>query len=351
MKDWRNTLIPDTATVQDAIAAIEDSELQIGLVVDGHGVLIGTVTDGDIRRTILRKEGMDIPVTQTMNPEPHVARVGTSNESLLTDMKALSIRQIPIIDDNRIPVDLALIDNILAPSGIKKNWVVLMAGGLGTRLHPLTETTPKPLLSVGHKPLLETILDNFIKQDFRKFYISVNYKSEMILSHFRDGSQWGSEIRYLEEKSKLGTAGALHLIEERPTEPVIVMNGDLLTGVNFEFLLDFHIQEGATATMCVREYDFQVPYGVVDIENHRIKAIDEKPIQRFFVNAGIYVLSPELFELIPKEMYFDMTTLFERCIADGHETAVFPIKEYWLDVGRMEDLERAQAEFEEVFKK
>ncbi len=349
MKDWRKTLVSITATLQDAIGIIDGSALQIGLVVDENGRLVGTVTDGDIRRAILRNEGMEDPITLAMNPNPHVARLGTSTDALLSDMKIHSIRQIPIIDDDRKPVDLAFIDHLLTPSGEKENWVVLMAGGLGSRLRPLTEATPKPLIPIGQKPLLETILENFIKQDYKRFYISVNYKSEMIRSYFGHGEKWGVEIRYIEEDKQLGTAGPLKLIPERGEQPLIVMNGDLLTQVNFQHLMEYHRQHNAQATMCVRTYDFQVPFGVIHLEGSRIKKIDEKPLHYFLVNAGIYVLNPEVIDLIPDDQRYDMTSLFEKIISDDINNTVFPIREYWLDVGRIDDLERAQSEFDKEF--
>ena len=207
------------------------------------------------------------------------------------------------------------------------------------------------MLSVGDKPILETILESFVEQNFRRFYISVNYKAQVIKNHFGEGGKWNAEIRYLEEETRLGTAGALDLIPERPELPLLVMNGDLLTRVNFQDLLDYHRDQKAQATMCVREYDFQVPFGVVEIEDHKIQGIDEKPVHRFFVNAGIYVLEPGLIDLIPKGEYFDMTDLFARALEKGCETQAFPIHEYWLDVGRIDDLDRANHDYQNDFDK
>jgi len=223
----------------------------------------------------------------------------------------------------------------------------LMAGGLGSRLGELTKDTPKPLLKVGTKPILEVILENFISHGFHRFYISVNYKAEMIRDYFGDGSRWGVEIRYLHEHKRLGTAGALSLLPDNPTLPVLVMNGDLLTKVNFRQLIDFHNETNSKATMCVREFELQVPYGVVQIANHRLRAIEEKPVQRFFVNGGIYVLSPDMLQFIPEDSFYDMPTLFDEIIARGEETSVFPIREYWIDIGRADDFERAN---DEVYK-
>jgi NDP-sugar pyrophosphorylase family protein len=224
-----------------------------------------------------------------------------------------------------------------------------MAGGLGNRLRPLTEDVPKPLLKVGRKPLLETILETFRSHEFRNFYISVNYKAEMIKAHFGDGEKWKCTIRYLEENDRLGTAGALGLIPETPTQPLLIMNGDVLTNVDFSSLLSFHGEHQAKATMCVREFDFQVPYGVVNIDEHRITGIVEKPVHSFFVNAGIYVIDPELLSFVPKSGSFDMPDLFASALDKGMPTAAFPIREYWTDIGRIDDFHRANGDYASIF--
>jgi len=213
----------------------------------------------------------------------------------------------------------------------------------------LTENLPKPMIPVGPKPVLETILENFIEQGFRKFYISVNYKAEIVKQHFADGGRWGAEIRYLHEKTPLGTAGPLGLIEEIPPDPLLVMNGDLLTRVKFENILAYHRERGATATMAVREYDFQVPFGVVRIEDTNIVGIDEKPVHKFFVNAGIYVIEPDVLALTDRGQYQDMPNLFQSIIDAEKMTSVFPVREYWLDIGRLDDLDQAKREFDDNF--
>ena len=347
---WDKVLIPPGASIHDAIEAIDRGSLQICLVVDTERRLLGTVTDGDIRRAILAGMDMRAPAEGIMYRTPHVGREGDAKETLLARMAAEVIRQIPLLDAEGRVVGLAYIEDLLSPPKARENWVVLMAGGMGTRLRPLTESAPKPLLTVGDKPLLETILESFIEQNFKRFYMAVHYRADMIRDHFGDGSKWDAEIRYIEEEKRLGTAGALRLIPERPQSPMIVMNGDLLTRVNFQHLLDYHRQHGSKATMCVRAYDFRVPFGVVQIEDSRIKGIDEKPLHSFFVNAGIYVLEPEVIDRIPEGQLYDMTTLFEGIIKSEDATAVFPIHEYWLDVGRMDDLDQANKEFPEAFK-
>jgi len=348
MNRWHMARIAPERSIRDAIRTIDEGAIRIALVVDGDNRLLGTVTDGDVRRGILHGVALEEPVTRVMNPHPTTARADEGRDTILERMKQTRLHQIPVVDGQGRLVTVEILDELLQARH-RDNWVVLMAGGLGSRLRPLTDECPKPLLKVGSKPLLEIILENFLEYGFRTFYISVNYKAEMVQAHFGDGSRWGIEIRYVHEDRRLGTAGALSLLPGRPTQPLIVMNGDLLTKVNFQHLLDFHAEHRARATMCVREYDFQVPYGVVRIDHHRILGIDEKPVQRFFVNAGIYVLEPEALDLIPPATYFDMPELFTNLIGRQQETAVFPIREYWLDIGHMDDFARANGDFPEVF--
>ncbi|BBB91705.1 nucleotidyltransferase family protein [Methylomusa anaerophila] len=348
MKKWQNVLIGPEATIRQAIEVIDKAALQIALVVDTENHLLGTVTDGDIRRGIIR--GMDLGerVELLMNRQPRSINRTYNREMLIQLMHLTGLRQIPVLDDKGRVIGLERLDELLQTS-YYDNFVILMAGGLGTRLRPLTEDCPKPLLKVGNKPILETILGNFIEYGFRRFFISVNYKGDMIESYFGDGRKWNVDIRYLKENERLGPAGPLALLPEKPAHPVIVMNGDLLTKVNFRQLLDFHGQNNAAATMCVREYDFQVPFGVVKTESHWLLDIDEKPIHKFFVNAGIYVLQPEVLRFISDGGYCDMPELFNKIISNRLPTAVFPIREYWMDIGRMSDYEQVNVEYIEVF--
>lgn len=341
MPPWRKSIIGSEAVLSDAIGAINDGGFDIALVADGDGRLLGTITDGDVRRGLLRGLDMGAPVAEIMNAKPMTAAPNAARPQLLKTMRQAMLRQIPLLDGGGRVVGLVHMRDLTSPVAARDNWIVLMAGGLGERLRPLTEDTPKPLLNVGDKPLLETILESFVAQKFRRFYISVNYMADAIKRHFGDGSRWNVDIRYLEEDRRLGTAGALRLMPTLPKNPLIVMNGDLIAQINFQDLLDYHDQQKSRATMCVRQYDFQVPFGVVGIDGNRIRAIDEKPVHRFLVNAGIYVLDPDLIDLIPESEYFDMTDLFARVVADKHGTAAFPIHEYWLDIGRNEDLDRA----------
>lgn len=349
MKNWRNTVISPDSSVRDAIKTINEGGFEIAIVTEVERTLLGTITDGDIRRGILGGLGMDAPAAEIMNRDPLVLGHDTKPDQLLQKMNEAVIRQIPLLDPDGQLVGLCHIRDLTQPIETRENWVVLMAGGLGERLRPLTDERPKPLLSVGDKPILEATLERFVEQNFARFYISVNYKADAIKDHFGDGGKWGVEIRYLEEDRRLGTAGALALMTEIPDTPFIVMNGDLLTQINFQDLLDYHDQENASATMCVRQYDIQVPFGIVEINGNRVKSVDEKPVQRVFVNAGIYVLDPDLVSLVPADTHYDMTELFEDAIAAAKDAKVFPLHEYWLDVGHIDDLEKGKREFKSVF--
>lgn len=346
--NWRKVLIPPSTKILEAIKIIDEGSLQIALVVDDHNRLLGTITDGDIRRGILNNITLDSPAQRIMNPRPVFARINDAQENILALMKSKELHQIPILDENNCVAGLEILDELIQLVK-RENVAVLMVGGIGSRLRPLTDECPKPLLKVGSKPILETILDNLIEAGFHRFYFSVNFKAEMLRNYFHDGSRWGVEINYLYEDKALGTAGSLSLLPYRPSIPFLVMNGDLLTKVNFNQLLKFHQEHKAEATMCVREYTFQVPYGVAKIENHRLVDIAEKPIQQHFVSAGIYVLEPEILDFIPSGAYLDMPELFQFLLAEKKHVATFPIREYWLDIGRMDDLERAKFDFTEIF--
>lgn len=349
MKNWKKVLLSPETPILEALKVIDKGSLQIAIVIDADNHLKGTVTDGDVRRGILRGISLDKPVREVMNPTPTVAQLNEGRENILTLMRSKELRHIPVVDESGVIVTVEFLEELIQ---IRKrdNWVVLMAGGVGSRLRPLTDACPKPLLKVGSKPILETIIENFAEYGFHRFFLSVNYKAEMLKEYFGNGSQWGIEISYLHEKRAMGTAGPLGLLPERPAHPFLVMNGDLLTKVNFQQLLDYHKEHTASATMCVREYTFQVPYGVAKLDNHRLLDIEEKPVHRSFVSAGIYVLEPHILDLVPVGDYYDMPDLFKQMIARKLEVTTFPIREYWLDIGRMDDLERAKGEYPEAFK-
>ncbi|TDL51809.1 CBS domain-containing protein [Paenibacillus dendritiformis] len=346
MIDWKKLWVSADTSIFQVIEKIDLSGLQIALVVDGEHRLLGTVTDGDVRRGILRGVSLQSPVTEIMNENPVVARFSDSRQSIFMLMKKKQLRQIPVVDDEGRLARIELMDNFIEKKQYS-NPIVLMAGGLGTRLRPLTDDCPKPLLKLGDKPILELIIENFMEYGFHNYFISVNYHADMIKEYFGDGSKWGIGITYINESERLGTAGALSYLSDMGiTEPFFVMNGDLLTKVNFDRLLEYHIENKAMATMGVREFEYQVPYGVVRTSDYKLLGIEEKPVQRYFINGGLYVLQPETLQFIPKGSYYDMPELFQKLIENHYETTVFPIREYWIDIGRMDDFKRANFDLE-----
>jgi len=276
---------------------------------------------------------------------PLTATRAWSKERILAAMEQHQLLQLPVVDEENRVIGLETLHGLLYKRRLD-NPVFLMAGGFGTRLRPLTQNCPKPLLKVGEKPILELILESFINAGFHRFFISTHYMPEMIQSYFGDGSRWGVSIRYVHEDEPLGTGGALGLLPHDEIDlPLFMMNGDLLTTLNFQNLLEFHQSHSGVATMCVREYEYTVPYGVIQSEGHSILSMVEKPVQRFFINAGIYMLSPDLVRTVMPGTYIDMPTLLEQQIVKNKNVNMFPVHEYWLDIGRMEDFQRAQQEF------
>lgn len=345
MKQWESTLIGPDASLEEAIATLDREALRIVMVVNDERVLLGTVTDGDVRRALLKHLPLDTKVSKVMCATPRAAAKEWSKERILADMEKYQLLQLPVINEKRQVIGLENLQDLLQKK-VHDNPVFLMAGGFGTRLRPLTQNCPKPLLKVGDKPILELILEGFINAGFHRFFISTHYMPEMLREHFGDGSRWGVSIRYVHEEEPLGTGGALGLLPHDEIDlPMFMMNGDLLTTLDFQNLLEFHREHNGVATMCVREYEHCVPYGVIQSEGHRIRSMVEKPSYRFFINAGIYLLSPDLVKSVSPGTRVDMPTLLEREIAVGKDVNMFPVHEYWLDIGRMEDFQRAQREF------
>jgi dTDP-glucose pyrophosphorylase len=348
MKKIDKLKLKENTSIKDALKIIDNAAMQIALIVDNDNKLIGTLTDGDIRRGLLKGLDLNSPIKSIINRNPLTAKITDTKEEILQKAFAKKIRQIPIVDENGKLIGIEEIEELLKPKE-KPNKVVLMVGGLGTRLRPLTENTPKPMLKVGNKPILQTIIEKFAQYGYKNFILCVNYKSDIIKDYFKDGSEFGVNIEYVLEKKRMGTAGALSLLKKRPKEDFFVMNGDILTNVNFEHLHNYHLKNNAVATMCIREYEYQVPFGVVNLEGNRIVFIEEKPTHKFFVSAGIYMLNPETLDYIPKNEYFDMPQLFYKIIKENKKVISFPIREYWLDIGRMDEYKRANEEFNRYF--
>lgn len=345
MKKWRDILISPNTTIIQTMRVIDKSSLQFAVVVDKDKdmKLLGTVTDGDIRRGILKGLPLETYITEVMNHSPIYERTGKKVFYYKELMRKKKLKQLPIVN-NENQIQRILFSDDVDQVAEKENTVILMAGGLGTRLRPLTDDIPKPMLKIGDKPILETIIESFREFGFTNFILSVNYRKEIIKDYFQDGKHLGVKVEYIEEDKSLGTAGALSLLLDQPDKPFFVMNGDLLTKINFDQLLDFHMETNSVATMCVREYEYQIPYGVIETEGHRLLSIKEKPLHKSFVNAGIYVLSPNILQHIPQNEFYDMPTLFEKLMLN-EEVSAFPLREYWLDIGRLDDYEKAIGDF------
>lgn len=339
---WRKALLPASATLQDAVRSLDSSALQIAMVVSPDDKLIGTITDGDIRRGLLRGLSLASPIDSVVHPEPMVVPPDVGRDLVLQLMRANRIHQLPVVDENRQVVGLHVLDELMMPRQ-RPNPMVIMAGGKGTRLRPHTEDCPKPLLPVAGKPMLEHIIERARAEGFHHFLLSIHYLGHMIEDYFGDGSRWQVRIDYLREEAPLGTAGALGLLAPQPTAPFVVTNGDVLTDIHYGDLLDFHCNQGAAATMAVRLHEWQHPFGVVHTKGIDITGFEEKPIAKSQVNAGIYVLEPAALDaLLPGEPC-DMPTLFGRLQETARRTIVYPMHEPWLDVGRPGDYEAAQA--------
>lgn len=339
---WRKTLLPANASLHQAICCLDGNSLQIVIVVSDDGLLVGTLTDGDIRRGLLRGLEMSSPIESIIHKEPLVVPPQWGRDMVLQLMQANKIHQLPVVDEKRCVVGLHHLDELLAP-GQRPNVMVIMAGGRGTRLGTHTDNCPKPLLPVGGKPMLEHIVERAKAEGFVHFIFAIHYLGHMIEDHFGDGSGLDVQIDYLREQSPLGTAGALGLLRTRPEAPFMVTNGDVITDIRYGELLDFHVRHNAAATMAVRLHEWQHPFGVVKTKGVDIIGFEEKPVSRSHINAGVYVLEPDALSHIGKDERCDMPTLFARLQDKLARTIVYPMHEPWLDVGRPDDLAQARS--------
>tara|TARA_Y100000591_G_scaffold333291_1_gene375397 strand:+ start:10906 stop:11952 length:1047 start_codon:yes stop_codon:yes gene_type:complete len=343
-------LIQKECTVKQAIEGLNESGLRILLVVNEEDELLGTVTDGDIRRAILTGISVENKVTDIMNKNPIYVKKNEQDEVIKSLMIENNILSIPVLENGKV-IDLKVSDIIIKTQKIP-NTVVLMAGGYGKRLEPLTKKTPKPLIHVGNKPILEIIIEKFKNEGFYNFYISTFYKSEMVKDHFQDGSKWNININYIEENMPLGTCGSLSLLkQEKIQSPIIMMNCDVLTKLNFSNLLAFHKKNNNSVTSCITEYYQQIPYGVCEIEDQKVVKLTEKPVHNFFINAGIYVINEDIIRSLNENKPIDMTDIINREILNEKNVGAFPIHEYWIDIGRKDDLSNAKEIFKSTDKK
>lgn len=342
---WRHALISPTATLAETIKNLNTVAIKIALCVDAEGRLVGTVTDGDLRRGLLRGLTMQDEAREVANPSPLVVPEGADREMVRAIMRVNNLLQVPVVDDRGRVVGLHLWDALdAAPS--HDHTMVIMAGGKGTRLRPYTEKCPKPMLHVAGKPILQHIIERAKSQGFGRFVLSLNYLGQMIQNYFGDGSAYGVTIAYVEEEKPLGTAGALSLLQPRPESSFVVTNGDVLTDINYQELLEFRERHNAHGVMAVRIYEWTNPYGVVQMEGVNIAGITEKPLYRSHINAGVYAFLPEVLDHLVRDCPCEMPTLFDRLRKANHRTVAYPMHEPWLDVGRPKDLKLANKERE-----
>lgn len=337
---WRSALLPEDSTLKDAISCLDRSSMQVAIVINGNGRLVGTLTDGDIRRGLLRGLELSSPVAGIIHRDPIVVPPQWGRDMVLQLMQANKVHQLPVVDDERRVVGLHVWDELLAPVR-RPNVMVIMAGGRGRRLMPHTEICPKPMLPVRGKPMLQHIIERARSEGVHRFVLTVHYLGHMVESHFGDGRGFGVEIEYVREDRPLGTAGALSLLGSRPQDAFLVTNGDVLSDVHYGELLDYHHDQRAMATMAIRQHEWQHPFGVVRIQGVAIVGFEEKPVLRSHINAGIYVLEPAALAMLDFNEHCDMPALFARLQRSGERVVAYPIHEVWMDVGMPDDLLRA----------
>jgi dTDP-glucose pyrophosphorylase len=334
---WQQAILPSSATIAEAIRNLNETGIKIVLITNQRGTLEGTISDGDVRRGLLKGLDVNGPIKDIVNHNALVAPIELSRELVMQLMSINKIQQIPVVDENHCMVGLYLWEDLATPSK-RDNIMVIMAGGMGSRLRPHTEDCPKPLLPVAGKPMLEHIIERAKLEGFSHFVISINYLGYMIEEYFGQGERLGVEITYLKENTPLGTAGALNLLNPKPGLPFVVSNGDVITDIRYGELLDFHVRHAAEATMAVRVHEWQHPFGVVQTQGVEIIGFEEKPVSRSHINAGIYALNPNTLNFLDDDERCDMPTLFERLQFKNNRTVAYPMHEPWLDVGRPDDL-------------
>ena len=347
MSSIRDHIVKPQTPIHEIIKKIDELRGGLVLVVDNDSKLVGTITDGDVRRHILKNGALDQPCEQIMGRSPQTALVGTSNSELLAKLQKAILRSIPLVDKKGVPKKVVNIEE-LTVSANDQTVAVIMAGGEGKRLRPFTENTPKPMMEVGGEPILKRIVDDLRESGIHKIFLSINYKGEVIEEYFADGSDFGVSIDYLREDQKLGTCGALSLLPEGAGEPVLVMNADLVTKVDFKRVLDYHRQHKCVMSIAAAAYHVRVPYGVLKLSGSQVIAVEEKPVRRSMCNAGIYVLEPELLALVANNKAYDMTELIAEVLQRGLPVTAFPIFEYWTDIGKKNELRQAQKDFQDV---
>lgn len=336
-------------SIKTALEVIDKGGRGIALILDEENRLIGTLTDGDIRRAILKGLSLDEPVKAVMNSNYVFVTRNYSRTLVTTIFQNRGIRQLPVLDDDMRVVDVIFYHEFFEEKA-KENWALIMAGGLGTRLHPLTQEMPKPMLKVGAKPIIETIIEQLRSYGYKNIVLCLNYKADIIKSYFQDGANFGVNIKYVSERKRLGTAGAIRLAREYIDRPFFVLNGDILTKLNFDQFMQFHLKSGNTITIGTKKYEIQIPYGVVNLKDEKVIDLQEKPSSSYFISGGMYCLDPEAIDRIPEDEYFDITQLISGYLDRGEKVGSFPITEYWMDIGQIDDYHQANLDYGSMFR-
>jgi len=336
-------------SIKTALEVIDKSGRGIALILDDEKRLIGTLTDGDIRRAILKGLSLDEPVNTVMNSNYVFVTRNYSRALVTAIFQNRGISQLPVLDDDMRVIDVIFYHEFFEEKA-KENWALIMAGGLGTRLHPLTQEMPKPMLKVGAKPIIETIIEQLKSYGYKNIVMCLNYKADIIKNYFQDGANFGVNIKYVNERKRLGTAGAIRLAREYIDKPFFVLNGDILTKLNFDQFMQFHIKSGNIITIGTKKYEIQIPYGVVNLRDERVIDLQEKPVSSYFISGGMYCLDPETIDRIPGDEYFDITQLISGYLERGGKVGSFPITEYWMDIGQIDDYHQANLDYGIMFR-
>jgi len=344
-----NLIIDEDATILEAIKKINENSQQLICIIDHDGKLLGMASDGDIRRALANGSDLDSKLRDCMNINPMTMHIGSNPQDIQSLMLKHKVGQVPLVDDKSILINIVTQQSIVEDAR-HENWVILMAGGKGTRLRPLTNDLPKPLIPIAGRPIIETIIKSFSVAGYKQFYVSVNYLRDKIKDHLQDGSQWATAVHYLDENEPTGTAGSLALLPERPTAPFFIMNSDILTNVDFSAIRKKHEKQKNVLTVCARTVETTIAYGVLDTDGDRITGCREKPTERRQVNAGVYMANPEILDIIgPDVRFFNMTDVIDECLKKGLRIGIFHIHEYWSDIGQISDLKAAKEQYAENF--
>jgi dTDP-glucose pyrophosphorylase len=346
--NWKKVALPPNSTLEVALRVLDDTAMQIILVTDSNSHLLGTLTDGDIRRALLKGAHLDEQIVQFMNSNPTTAPVGSIDSNLTEMMRRMGIHRVPLIDSANEICGLAVLEGLIKTKS-RPNPVLIMAGGRGERLKPLTDSTPKPLLTIAGQPLIEILLGRLASQGFHKIWISVHYKAEDIINRLGDGSQFNIEIEYLKEETPLGTAGAIKLLPAFETQaPILVCNSDLMNSANFGAIVDHHVATNAVATMTVSKYLIEIPFGVIQVEGGKLKGFKEKPVRSELISAGINVFNTEILPLLPKKKRLDIPDVYTKLLEDKANISIYELEGYWLDVGTTKSMKQAEIDHNRI---